>query len=177
MLLDGGIIDPELGWRVAFLIGAALAIIVLGVRRAIPESPRWLMTHNRVDEAKAIVSNIEDKFRGQFDPTERLPYVHLVGRRRTPLLDVVQTVFQVYPRRALVSFSLMAAQALVYNAIYFTYTLELDDPNYFGIFPGAVGWYLLFFPIRLRQVDGRTFLIRSDVGGRLCRHFAGWAGV
>src|SRR6516164_8739696 len=35
----------------------------------------------------------------------------------------------------------------------------------------------IIFPIRLRQVDGRTFLIRSDVGGRLCRHFAGWAGV
>ena len=145
VLLTGGIVDPKLGWRVAFLIGAILAIIVLRVRRTIPESPRWLITHNRVEEAKAVVSNIERNFRGQFDATERLPHVHVVGRRRTPLLEVVRTVFVTYPKRALVSFSLMAAQALVYNAVYHTYTLELNDIKYFGISAGAVGWYLLFF--------------------------------
>ena len=101
------------------------------------------MTHNRVDEAKAIVSSIEEKFRGQFDGTKRLPSVHLVGRRRTPLLEVVQTVFQVYRKRGLVSFSLMAAQALVYNAFFFSYSLVLV--KYGGIPPGAVGWYLLFY--------------------------------
>ena len=58
---------------------------------------------------------------------------------------MVRTVFVTYPKRALVSFSLMAAQALVYNAVYHTYTLELNDIKYFGISAGAVGWYLLFF--------------------------------
>src|SRR6516164_11468803 len=96
VLLDPTIMDPELGWRVAFLIGAALALIVLGIRRVIPESPRWLMTHRRLDEAEAIVAGIEDKFRGQLDLTERLPQVQLIGRNRTPLREVVQTVFQVY---------------------------------------------------------------------------------
>jgi MFS family permease len=169
VLLDPTIINPEVGWRVAFLIGAALAIIVLGVRRAIPESPRWLMTHNRVDEAEAIVASIEDKFRGQFDATERQPYVHLIGRTRTPLVEVVQTVFQVYPGRAVVSFSLMAAQALVYNAIFFTHALMLK--HFFCIPSSTVGWYFLFFaagnflgPLmlgRLFDTFGRRWMIAA----------------
>ena len=143
LLLDPTIMDPELGWRVAFLIGAALALIVLGIRRVIPESPRWLMTHGRPDEAEAIVAGIEDKFRGQLDSTERLPQVQLIGRKRTPLREVVQTVFQVYPGRALVSFSLMAAQALVYNAIFFTHALVLT--RFFDVPIRTVGWYFLPF--------------------------------
>ena len=42
----------SIGWRIAFLVGPALAIVILYVRRNLPESPRWLITHGRVQEAE-----------------------------------------------------------------------------------------------------------------------------
>ena len=51
----------DIGWRAAFVIGGLLGLIVLFLRRFLPESPRWLMTHGRVDEAEQIVSEIEQR--------------------------------------------------------------------------------------------------------------------
>ncbi len=61
VLLDPAVIDPEIGWRLAFLIGAALGVIVFFLRMWIPESPRWLMTHGRAQEAERIVADIENR--------------------------------------------------------------------------------------------------------------------
>lgn len=47
VLLDPNLLPVDLGWRAAFLIGAALAVVIFFLRLWIPESPRWLMTHNR----------------------------------------------------------------------------------------------------------------------------------
>src|ERR1700709_1225382 len=59
VLLDPAIIDPETGWRLCFGIGAALALVILLMRLWLPESPRWLMTHGRADEAPAGIAGIE----------------------------------------------------------------------------------------------------------------------
>jgi len=50
---------PELGWRVAFAIGALPALYVAYLRRALPESPRFLAEHGRAAEADAIVRRVE----------------------------------------------------------------------------------------------------------------------
>src|SRR5262245_19342127 len=47
VLLDPAWFDPEHGWRLAFLIGAALALVIFVMRLWLPESPRWLITHGR----------------------------------------------------------------------------------------------------------------------------------
>ena len=59
VLLNPAVIDPELGWRVAFLAGAILGLIVFLMRFWIPESPRWLMIHGQPERAQAIVADIE----------------------------------------------------------------------------------------------------------------------
>src|SRR5579862_5931394 len=59
VLLDPAFINPDIGWRLAFLIGATLGLIVLVMRMWIPESPRWLMIHGHPDEARDIVAAIE----------------------------------------------------------------------------------------------------------------------
>src|SRR6266699_624129 len=113
VLLDPAIIDPELGWRVAFLIGASLAFVILFMRMWIPESPRWLMTHGQADRAEAVIAGIEEGFRARgcaLPPPQASP-VRLRARHHTPLREVALTLFQLHRQRALVGLSLMAAQA------------------------------------------------------------------
>src|ERR1700743_342217 len=43
VLLDPGRFGVDVGWRLAFGIGAALGLIILALRSWLPESPRWLM--------------------------------------------------------------------------------------------------------------------------------------
>lgn len=50
---------PVLGWRWAFLAVGLLALVVLVVRRGMPESPRWLADHGRLAEADAVTRRIE----------------------------------------------------------------------------------------------------------------------
>src|SRR4051812_19042576 len=59
LLLDSGLVRPELGWRFAFGIGAALGLIILLLRRFVPESPRWLILHGQRDDAEHIMRDIE----------------------------------------------------------------------------------------------------------------------
>jgi MFS family permease len=171
VLLDPAVLDPDLGWRCAFLIGAALGLVIFVMRLWIPESPRWLMTHGRVAEANAIVREIEDEFRsrGHRLPPEPLPMLRLRARRYTPLREVFRTLFREQRQRTLVGLSLMAAQAFFYNAIFFTYALVLTD--FYGIRAEHVGWYLLpfaagnfFGPVllgRLFDTLGRRIMIAT----------------
>lgn len=145
VLLDPAHIDPELGWRLAFMIGAALGLVVFFMRMWLPESPRWLMTHGRAEEAEKIVAGIEDGIPGYVRPAKPLPRVRLVPRTHTPLFEAASTLFVVHRNRAGVSLLLMAAQAFFYNAIFFTYALVLID--FFGISANQVGWYILPFAL------------------------------
>jgi MFS family permease len=143
ILLDPARIDPELGWRLAFFIGAALGLIVLVLRQWIPESPRWLVSHGRAEDAAAIVAAIERRAGFTPDPSENLPKTHLRPRAGTPLAEVFQALFVLHHRRALVGLALMVAQAFFYNAIFFTYALILTD--FYKVPSQAIGWFILPF--------------------------------
>jgi MFS family permease len=142
VLLNPAVVDPAIGWRLAFLIGAVLGVAIFIMRLWIPESPRWLMVHGYTERAEAIVADIE-----QWSPapatSTRHPRVKLQAWTYTPILEVLRTLFQVYRQRTLVGLSLMAAQAFFYNAIFFTYALVLTD--FYGVPAGEVGWYILPF--------------------------------
>ncbi len=167
VLLDPAVIDPAIGWRLAFLIGATIGLVILLMRFWIPESPRWLITHGFPKAADAIVRGIAAQFGG-----ERLPAgdkTRLRTRSHTPLAEVARVLFVTYRRRTLVGLSLMSAQAFFYNAIFFTYALILTD--FYGTPADQVGWYILPFaagnvlgPIvlgRLFDTIGRRVMIAS----------------
>jgi MFS family permease len=170
VLLDPAVVAPAIGWRLAFLIGAVLGLIIVFMRRLLPESPRWLMTHGQLEAAAAVVADITQRYGGSGEAKPgALPVIRLVRRRHTPLREVMATLFQTYRQRALVGLSLMAAQAFFYNAVFFTYALILID--FFGVPAAGVGWYVLPFaagnflgPLllgRLFDVLGRRIMISS----------------
>lgn len=162
VLLDPSVIDPETGWRLAFLIGAALGLVVFLMRMWIPESPRWLMTHGHVAVAEAIVTGIERQSAVK-PPEAPLPKVRLRTRRYTPLAEVYTALFETHRSRAYVGLALMASQAFFYNAIFFTYALILTD--FYGIAADQIGWYIL--PFAAGNFLGPLFLGRLfDTIGR-----------
>jgi MFS family permease len=145
VLLDPATIGPDLGWRLAYMTGALLGLVVFVMRMWIPESPRWLMIHGKPDEANAIVADIERSATGhvQDQPQHGWPKIKLKMRDHTPLREVAHTLFTLYRQRSLVGLTLMVAQAFFYNAIFFTFALVLTD--FFGIASNQVGWYILPF--------------------------------
>ena len=64
-LLNHALIPEGLGWRLAFFVGPVLGLVIIFVRRQIPESPRWMVTHGLGDEANRIVDDIEASVRAQ----------------------------------------------------------------------------------------------------------------
>ncbi len=48
------------GWRLLFLLGGAGGVVIFFMRKYLPDSPRWLFLHERLDEADAIISKAED---------------------------------------------------------------------------------------------------------------------
>lgn len=142
LVLDTAVVPAAIGWRAAFVIGGVLAAIVLVLRRFVPESPRWLITHGRPQEAERIVAAIERHVSHIAAPAATIT----MTRRLTSGIGVVARVLLVtYPKRALLCLSLMTAQAFCYNAIFFTYALILT--RFYGIAPQAVGWFVLPFAL------------------------------
>jgi MFS family permease len=113
------------------------------MRRWIPESPRWLMTHGYVNEAEAVVGEIEARCRPAQPPTQGQARARLRMRDHTSLMEVGRVLFKHYRQRTLVGLTLMAAQAFFYNAIFFTYALILT--KFYNIPAGRIGWYILPF--------------------------------
>jgi len=138
----------NVGWRLAFLMGPVLALIVIVVGRTLPESPRWLMTHGRVDEAEKELAKIEEAARkaGQtLEPVTDDKAIELVPEKRYGYVRFVGLVFHQYPRRAVLGASLMITQSFLYNAIYFTYGLVLV--KFYGVSANDVPWYGLAFAV------------------------------
>jgi MFS family permease len=159
---------PDVGWRLAFGIGAALGLIVLVFRRTLPESPRWLLLHGRNEEAERIITGIEREADAPA-PEAPLPRLRLHVRARSSLADLAISLFRHYPQRSLLGLVLMASQAFFYNAIFFTYALVLA--RFFGVAPDRVGLYLIPFSVSnflgplligwMFDVHGRRTMITS----------------
>lgn len=122
------LLNPELfsvdhGWRIGFFIGPILGLAITFLRRAIPESPRWLMTHGRQVEAERIVDKIETRVRGagELEPVPASKALGVTGRGNVSYREIVQRMrVGDYPRRSFLSLSLMVSQAFLYNGVFFT---------------------------------------------------------
>ena len=148
ILLDTSIFRTDLGWRLGFGLGALLAIGIMLVRRYLPESPRWLMVHDKPDEAERLVSQIEETVKeqtGRRDLPEPDQEIEIHPRESTGFIDIARTLFKKYPRRFVLGFALMSTQAFLYNAVIFNFSGLLT--GFFGVGDSVAGLYLIPFGI------------------------------
>lgn len=148
VLLNPLLIPEYLGWRLCFGLGAVLGVSILLVRRVIPESPRWLMTHGNVKEADEVVSGIESRIMRDEHITS-LPSpegsITVHARPHATLATVARELFSTYPRRTTLGIVLMVTQSFMYNAISFTYPFVLT--KFYAVPNQDIGFYILPFAI------------------------------
>ena len=138
----------NVGWRLAFLMGPVLAIVVIVVARTLPESPRWLMTHGRLEEAERNIAKIEEQVIKSGQTLEEVPdemALELTPEKQYGYLRFIGLVFHTYPKRAVLGATLMITQSFLYNAIFFTYALVLTQ--FYGVSATRVPLYGLAFSV------------------------------
>ena len=141
-LLQPGFLPPDIGWRLAFGIGAVLGLGVLLLRHWVPESPRWLMTKGRLDEANAILADIEQRC-DQPAPAGMKKIRIRARPHAIGFIDLGRSLLRDHPRRVVLGLVLMTAQAFFYNAIFFTYPLVLG--KFYQVPAERIGLYILPF--------------------------------
>ena len=146
LVLNESIFPVWLGWRLAFVLGGVLGLVILLVRRNVPESPRWLLIHGREDEAERIVDDIEKRVsadRGKLDDVPEDKVITIRQSHAIPLTEMFRTLVKLYPKRSILGFWLFVGQAFLYNSILFGYTTVLA--TFFGVSTGDAPYYLVAF--------------------------------
>ncbi|SCK05559.1 Predicted arabinose efflux permease, MFS family [Streptomyces sp. WMMB 714] len=141
-MLDTDIFPKDLGWRLTFAVGVVLGLVILLVRRHVPESPRWLFIHGRGDEAEHIVRDAEERTVASHHG-RRLPppagEITIRQRKSTGFGVIARTVLTRYRKRSVLGFSLFIGQAFLYNAITFGFATILT--TFFKVPTGSTGYY------------------------------------
>jgi MFS family permease len=119
-----------------------LGLVILLVRRSVPESPRWLLIHGRQEEAERVVASVEERVRAELGGRELPPpagEITIHQRKSIGFLTIARTVFATYRKRAALGLSLFIGQAFLYNAITFGFGAILT--KFYDVPAGATGYY------------------------------------
>ena len=145
LFLNQAIFATDFGWRLAFGIGALLGLLILLLRRTLPESPRWLVIHGREQEAERIVAGIEDGVRAQTHRALAEPDASIAVRQRAtiPFREIARVAWTRYPKRVILGLSLFVGQAFLYNAVTFNLGTMLNQ--FFGVASGTVPLFIVIF--------------------------------
>jgi MFS family permease len=166
VLLDTEIVPANWGWRVSLLLGPVIGFSIWPLRKYIPESPRWQLTHGQEKEAEATVDAIEAQLRAKGIVLEDVDPAHAIVIKRkaeASVLVVARTLGQKYLKRLVLGLTLMITQSFLYNAIFFTYVLILE--KVYAVPSGSTAYY--FFPFAFGNLIGPLVLGRFfDTIGR-----------
>lgn len=166
VLLNPDLIPIFWGWRICFFLGPILGLVIIFIRRHIPESPRWQLTHGHAPEAEQTVDQIEEDVRdtgATLSDVDESKTIEVVAEKSIPILTVARIIFVEYPRRAVLGATMMITQSFLYNAIFFSYALVLKF--HFDIAAENVPLY--FIPFAVGNFLGPIFLGHLfDIWGR-----------
>jgi MFS family permease len=118
-------LPEEWGWRAAFGLGALVSGAMILARQFVPESPRWLLTHDREREANEVMSLIESHVPDKATLAPVTQKMKINPGVRINFLTIARVLFVRYRKRALLGLVLISSQALFYNGISFTFPLVL----------------------------------------------------
>ncbi|MFB7724542.1 MFS transporter [Nocardia sp. NPDC056100] len=138
----------SLGWRLGFLIGPVLGLVILLVRRHLPESPRWQIMHGRAEAAEKSIAEIEHEVEaaGKTLPAvDESKAMEVKPATQIGFVALTRVLFSEYPRRAILGATLMISQSFLYNSIFFTYTLVLG--KFYGVPSESTPIYLIAFAV------------------------------
>src|SRR3954447_24130912 len=138
----------SVGWRLAFLLGPVLGLVILFVRRHLPESPRWQVMNGHADAAEESINYIEREVEQTGVTLPKLDEskaIDLTPTENIGYLALTRVLFHDYPSRAILGASLMITQSFLYNAIFFTYTLVLG--KFYGVDAKNAPWFLIAFAV------------------------------
>ncbi|MGQ7295602.1 MFS transporter [Quadrisphaera sp. KR29] len=136
------------GWRAAFLIGPVIGIAIWGLRKHLPESPRWLLMHGKEEEAEENIARIErqvEESGQQLAPVDDDRAIEVRPAPAQGYITLTRVLFKTYPSRATLAATLMITQSFLYNAIFFTYTLVLT--KFYDVPAGSTPLYLIGFAL------------------------------
>ena len=155
-LLDRNLFPANVGWRLGFGIGGVLGLSILFLRRFVPESPRWLVTHLREQEAdrtvRAIEAEVEAATGQKPAPVHETLEVH--PRKVFGLELIVTSMLGKYKRRSILALTLMVAQSFLYNSVFFTFGLILS--RFYQVPEARIGLYVL--PLAIGNFCGPLLL-------------------
>jgi MFS family permease len=141
-------VAPTWGWRIAFLVGPVLALVIIYVRRNLPESPRWQIMHGRSQQAEASIREIEEQVeatKGPLPAVDASKEIEIQPSERIGYLALLKVLFQHYPTRSVLVAALMITQSFLYNAIFFTYGLVLEF--FFHVKATDTSYYFFAFAV------------------------------
>src|SRR3954465_3389274 len=143
-----GAMSPSVGWRLAFLLGPVLGLVIIFVRRHLPESPRWQVMHGRAEEAERSIGYIEHEVEQSGVKLPEVPRdkaIELKPAENIGYFALARVLFKEFPSRAIYGASLMITQSFLYNALFFTYVLVLS--NFYGVSADSAPLFLIAFAV------------------------------
>jgi putative MFS transporter len=153
------------GWRWMFVIGSLGAAVIWMMRAQLPESPRWLESVGRMEEADAIVSRMEREAArlgalpppaaGEIAPVERGRFRVIFGcryRKRTLML----CVFHLFQTVGYYGFGTLVPTVLAAKGYPIVTSLTFTSLTFLGYPVGSA----LSLPI-VERIDRRWLIIAS----------------